>query len=91
MSTVMKIGTPPPALLYEKTLKAMQRVAYIDQISGLLIVYMIVGHAFAFCDMREIMQTHLMQILGFFMFWFFYKSGMFYREKSCSEITKRGG
>lgn len=69
----------------------MQRVEYIDQIAGLLIVYMIVYHALQFCDMWQVVNSHGMQLLAFFMFWFFYKSGMFAREKSCREILIWGG
>ncbi len=70
--------------------KKMKRVAYIDQISGLLIVYMIAFHAFQFCDMRDIAHSYPMQSLSFFMFWFFYKSGMFNRDKTCKKILVGG-
>lgn len=69
----------------------MKRIDYVDQISGLLIVYMILFHIFQFCDMRDVAHSCLMQTLSFFMFWFFYKSGMFYREKTCKEIAIWGG
>ncbi len=69
----------------------MKRVAYVDEISGLLIVYMILLHIFQFCGMSDMLNSCLMQILSFFMFWFFYKSGMFYREKTCKDILLGGG
>ena len=68
----------------------MKRLAYIDQISGLMICYMIVYHALQFCDMRDLNQSYLMRTLAFFMFWFFYKSGMFYKEKGTKEILHDG-
>lgn len=68
----------------------MKREAYIDQISGLLIVYMIAFHAFQFCNMPDVIHSFPMQSLSFFMFWFFYKSGMFYRDKTCKEILVGG-
>lgn len=44
----------------------MKRIGYIDQISGLLIVYMILFHIFQFCDMRYLAHSCLMQTLSFF-------------------------
>lgn len=67
------------------------RVIYIDQISGLLIIYMIVYHILQWCDLNYINRSYWMLPLSFFMFWFFYKSGMFYKEKTCNEIIIGGG
>ena len=61
--------------------KDHNRATYIDQISGLLIVYMILYHIFQWCDKRDFCHSYRMQPLSFFLFWLFYKSGMFYREK----------
>ena len=66
------------------------RVIYIDQISGLLIIYMIVYHILQWCDLNYINRSYWMLPLSFFMFWFFYKSGMFYKEKTCNEIIIGG-
>lgn len=68
--------------------KDHNRATYIDQISGLLIMYMILYHIFQWCDMSDICHSYWMQPLSFFMFCFFYKSGMFYRKKTCKEILR---
>ncbi len=67
-----------------------KRVTYIDQISGVLIVYMIVYHAMQWCGMWDAVNSAAMHVLSFFMFWFFYKSGMFCKERPLREILTAG-
>ena len=62
-----------------------KRQSHIDAISGLLIINMILGHCIQMADCRDIPLYSWMDSLSFFMPWFFFKSGMFYREKSLNE------
>ena len=62
----------------------------IENISGLLIIYMILHHIFQWSDLNVINQTYWMRPLSFFMAWFFYKSGMFYKDRKCKEILLGG-
>ena len=68
-----------------------KRLSYIDKVSGLLIVNMIIVHCFIFSDLIHVNNSYCMLPLSFFMFWFFYKSGMFYnRSKTYKEIISGG-
>lgn len=67
------------------------RQAYVDQVSGLLIVYMILYHLLQWSGLNYVNETGWMLPLSFFMFWFFYKSGMFCKDKTCKEILFGGG
>lgn len=71
--------------------RTVSRQSYIDEVSGLLIIYMIVYHIFQWCDMREINRSYWMLPLSFFMFWFFYKSGMLQKDRSPKETLLGGG
>lgn len=67
------------------------RESYLDQISGLLIVYMIVYHILQWSDLNNVIHSLWMKPLSFFMFWFFYKSGMFYKKRTSKDILFWGG
>lgn len=67
-----------------------KRQRYIDALSGLLIINMILGHCIQLADCRDIPLYNWMNALSFFMPWFFFKSGMFYREKSLKETIYGG-
>ena len=58
----------------------------LDNISGLLIIYMMWVHLCALCDFQRV-PWH---VLEFFMFWFFFKSGMFYREREIKDVVSGG-
>lgn len=66
------------------------RVPYVDHVSGLLIMYMILYHCLQWSDLNYVNRSCWMMPLSFFMFWFFYKSGMFCKEKTCKEILLGG-
>lgn len=68
-----------------------QRDSSIDNISGVLIIYMILYHIFQWSGMNNILSSYWMLPLSFFMFWFFYKSGMFYKERKPVEVLLGGG
>lgn len=71
--------------------RCVSRQSRIDAVAGLMIIYMILYHIFQWCDLREVNRSYWMQPISFFMFWFFYKSGMFYKERTCREILLGGG
>ncbi len=53
-----------------------------DEVAGLLIIYMIAYHIMQWAGMQESEGMHIMAFMNFFMPWFFYKGGMFFKEKS---------
>lgn len=61
----------------------------IDGVSGLMISYMILVHIIIFFPSDSC--TYWMRYLNFFMAWFFYKGGMFFRIRSNCEILTGGG
>lgn len=60
--------------------ESLPRLAGIDAVAGIMILNMIVGHCHGFP-----FQIYL----SFFMPWFFFKSGMFYRHQSTKECIKK--
>ena len=63
------------------------RLYYVDNLSALLIAYMIfVVHLTYFCSIKGPIFDVLNVLLFFFMSWFFFKSGMFYKEKPVKVI-----
>ena len=52
---------------------------------------MILYHILQWSGMNNILSSYWMLPLSFFMFWFFYKSGMFYKERKRKEILLGGG
>ena len=56
---------------------------YVDALSGILIIHMIVGHIFQWSSLTDSpLYSWMQRILFFFMPWFFYKSGMYFKEKN---------
>ena len=68
-----------------------ERFDSIDAISGCMIIYMIVYHVFQWCNLCSYNDTIVMHLLSFFMFCFFFKSGMFYKAKCNKELIYGGG
>lgn len=68
----------------------IKRQRHIDTVGGLLIINMVLGHCIQLADCRDIPLYSWMNALSFFMPWFFFKSGMFYREKSLKETIYGG-
>ena len=58
----------------------------LDMIAGIFIVYMIVLHILQWCNLTYVFGNVVFHVFSFFMFWFFFKSGMFYREKLSKDI-----
>jgi fucose 4-O-acetylase-like acetyltransferase len=71
----------------------MDRSNYLDNISGLLIIHMIfTSHLVIFCKFQVVPTffVAIQQILCFFMTWFFFKSGMFYKDKPLKNVLLSG-
>lgn len=63
----------------------------LDIVGGILIVYMILGHAFLWSHTyNNVTYLFLRRCLFFFMAFFFYKSGMFYTRRSVKDAISRG-
>lgn len=65
-----------------------KRYEFIDNVNGLLIIHMIAFHIFQAgkTGTAEI----IMRPLSFFMFWFFYKSGCFYKPQTFYKLLHNG-
>lgn len=68
---------------------ANQRLTYIDALAGILILHMIfIVHCAKLCGINGMGIDIEMLLMQFFMPWFFFKSGMFFREKSLKKNFK---
>lgn len=61
------------------------RKQYIDVIAGIMIAWMILGHCRFFANTT----LPFFKFLGFYMPWFFYKSGMFFTAKNQKQLLKK--
>lgn len=66
------------------------RVEYIDGLAGLLICYMMLNHIVLRGNIGISVDNIFLEPLQFFMFWFFYKSGMFYKSKTVRQLLIGG-
>lgn len=63
----------------------------LDAVCGLFIIYMIIGHAFQFSGIwNDTFYQCANSILFCFMPWFFFKSGMFHKERPVAEVAQNG-
>lgn len=69
-----------------KKMNKKQRYCYLDNLGGLLICYMIFNHVLLMDQIDCGIDNIWLEPLQFFMFWFFFKSGMFYTPKNCKLI-----
>lgn len=69
----------------------MKRIDYLDNLSGLLICYMMLNHILLRGLVNCSVDNIWLEPLQFFMFWFFFKSGMFYAPKISNDLFVRGG
>ena len=63
------------------------RQDYIDEISGLLIIAMVLIHIASRCNYDN---TILIRAFFFFMPWFYFKSGFFYKQALLKGVVKKG-
>lgn len=68
-----------------------KRFFYIDTLSGLLICYMMLNHILLRGLINCTVDNIWLEPLQFFMFWFFFKSGMFYTPKETKRLFIWGG
>lgn len=62
----------------------------IDSVGGLLIIWMVLHHIFIHADATKLIEYRLLyRILFFFMPWFFYKAGIFFRNCSYRKLIKK--
>lgn len=75
-----------------------QRLKYIDLGAGIMILYMVIGHVLLFawgldtsCGEKSISESPrtFFPYLSFFMPYFFYKSGMFFKKKPIQQLLSR--
>lgn len=66
-----------------------KRLTYLDSAGGLLLIYMIVGHCAQWAVLWNDFDKYTYW-LGFFMPWFFFKGGIFYKPKTFREELKSG-
>lgn len=66
----------------------MQRERYLDVVCGIMVIWMILGHAIAYCGLKDsFLYTFPHRFLPFFMPWFFFKSGMFYVQRTEKQVV----
>lgn len=63
---------------------ANSRQIYLDTVGGILLIHMIVGHCCQWSQTYQPYQTWTFW-LEFFMPWFFFKAGMFYKQRPIRE------
>ena len=68
-----------------------KRIDYLDQVAGILICYMMLMHILLWKKIPLENDSLWLEPLKFFMFWFFFKSGMFYKQKTTKDCVIRGG
>ncbi len=64
-----------------------KRTEYVDLAAGIMIAWMILGHTASHASYEGNFLI-IGKYLSFFMPWFFYKSGFFYKSKTLTEIIK---
>lgn len=67
-----------------------KRVDYLDIVGGFFIIIMILSHVEARCWQSTFKLKVLLDVFNFFMPWFFYKSGYFYRKRTAHELLDNG-
>ena len=63
----------------------IRRLGHIDAIAGLMILWMVLGH----CGHFSHFGLPFFKFLGFYMPWFYYKSGMFYKPKKQTDLLRK--
>ena len=72
-----------------------KRLAHIDFAAGIMIIWMIIYHALCYANVYNVNGEEitnpclLFPYLSFFMPWFFYKSGQFFKKRTLRELWAR--
>lgn len=69
---------------------ASKRDKALDCVCGILIIHMILGHIFQWSRLTGSYFYQCMNLLYFFMPWFFFKSGLFYKETPVRRVFAIG-
>ena len=65
-----------------------ERVEWIDFLSGIMIIWMIVYHIFIFTGNKQSLACEeFYKVFYFFMSWFFFKSGMLAKDASLKQVV----
>lgn len=68
-----------------------KRMRHLDIVAGILITYMVYVHVSQFFDFENVAFSKILQhLFGFFMPWFFFKGGMFFRDSPLRKIIYGG-
>ena len=64
------------------------RETYIDAAAGLFIIHMIYGHSIQWAHLTDTDSAYLFlqKTLGFFMLWFCFKAGLYFKAKDIKTI-----
>ena len=63
------------------------RVSYVDEISGLMIIVMVLIHVASRCEYAD---GILVRTFYFFMSWFYFKAGYFWKDSETREVICKG-
>ena len=72
------------------TTKQTSRLEYLDCAHGLMILHMMFYHLCCSILLNTQYYYPVIHTLSFFMAWFFFKSGMLFKERKLSEVFYRG-
>ena len=69
---------------------SQSRETYIDTVAGLLVLHMMMTHAIQWAHLTETDSTYLFfqLLLGFFMLWFCFKAGLFFKTKPMRKLIE---
>ncbi|WP_299778184.1 acyltransferase family protein [uncultured Formosa sp.] len=71
---------------------SLERDKSLDIISGIMIIWMVILHAFQWGDLTEsIIYIFLLKCLYFFMSWFYFKTGFLHKKGKGLNVTFRKG
>ena len=77
--------------LWMNTRKDEGSLEYLDGVAGLLICYMMLNHIILRANIGLSVDNVWLEPVQFFRFWFFYKSGMFYKPQPTNQLLVSGG
>lgn len=67
---------------------AKERLFYLDSVGAILLIHMIIGHCCQWSGTYSIYSTYTYW-LSFFMPWFFFKAGMFFKSRPMKEEIQK--
>lgn len=65
------------------------RKAYIDVVAGIMIIWMILGHCYTFSHYFPRVIGNTYKLIGFYMPWFFYKSGQLFLPRNTKDLLRK--